>query len=36
MIEDPLADGDLPHRIGIDQQPVAGEQKQRIDGDADP
>ena len=36
MVEDPLPDRDLPHRVGIDQQPVAGQQKQRIDADADP
>ncbi|HWG71527.1 MAG TPA: hypothetical protein VN692_19090 [Steroidobacteraceae bacterium] len=36
VIDDPLADGDLPHRVGIDQKPVPGEQEQRIDADADP
>ena len=36
MVEDPLPDGDLPHRIGIDQQPVSGQHEQRIDDDADP
>ena len=36
VVDDPLPDRDLPHRIGIDQQAVAGQQKQRIDGNADP
>jgi len=33
--EDPLADGDLPLRIRIAEQPVAGEQQQQIDARAD-
>jgi hypothetical protein len=35
MINDPLPDRDLPHRIGIDQQVVSGAKKERIDGNAD-
>jgi len=30
MVENPLADRDLPLRVGIDQQAIAGEEKQRI------
>ena len=36
LVDDALAERDLPQRIRIDQQPVAGEQKQRIDAEADP
>jgi len=36
MVDDPLPDGDLPHRVGVDQQPVSGQEKQRIDAGADP
>ena len=34
-IDNPLADRNLPHGIGIDQQPVSREEKQRVDPDPD-
>jgi hypothetical protein len=36
MIDDPLPDGDLPLRIRIEQQLVAGKDEQSIAEDADP
>ena len=36
MIEDPLPDGDLPHCIGIKQEPVSSSNQQDIDRDAAP
>ena len=31
VIDDPLPDGDLPQRVGIDQQAVARQHEQRVD-----
>ena len=36
VVDDPLADGDLPQGVGIAQQPVAGQQQQPVDAEADP
>jgi len=36
MIENPLADGDLPLRVGIDQKLVAAKNEQRVGKDANP
>jgi len=36
VIENPLADRDLPHGVGIVQKPVAEHDQQHIDVEADP